>query len=754
MMPDKPYKRLKRSKNEERRVSHIPNTAVKTGRIIYSKQEVPTILAAVVLTITLTSFATPAASCSAKFDLTEYECTTPDLLAKEREEGEQKAKTGEVFPWNNIFLPSFIVPLHYDLFMFPNLKTFENVGSVNITFQVTEPTNFIVLHSKELNLSRISVFENDIRGIPVLQHLEYPKNEQLYIKIDGNFLPNLKYKLWIEFRKELEEGLEGFYLSSYTTSDGQKRYLATTNFEPTAARTAFPCFDEPAMKATFQLVIVHEKNYKAYFNFESLQTAPYSEEFSITSFQKTVKMSTYLVAFMVCDFKERAIINVDGVKVRVLIPAEQYEQSEFALEIAADVLHFCKTFFNIPYPLSKLDMAAIPDFAAGAMENWGLATFRMINILYDPSETSSEGQERVASVIAHEVAHQWFGNLVTMKWWSDLWLNEGFASFMESLIVDIIKPDWKKMDAFVATTVQDALSMDGLQTSHPIVTNAIDPLEIDATFDVISYKKGASLLSMLANFLGMDTLKNGLSNYLNKYRFQNARTEDLWNAFSEAESSHINVTQVMDTWTRQKGYPLITVTLEHPTVKVKQERFLLTAKSNSAQVSDDVSPYGYKWRVPVTYVTDLSNRQNTYWLNEAEGEFVLPAETKWLKVNSKEGGFYRVMYDHGLWKTLTELLQSNHKTLTAADRSNLVDDALSLSRAGILDAMLAFNVTRYLEKEEEFAPWAAAILHFEQLNSLMQDNPAVLSLFQKYILKLLKPAINRLGWEDKGSHME
>ncbi|XP_035230136.1 endoplasmic reticulum aminopeptidase 2-like, partial [Stegodyphus dumicola] len=395
-----------------------------------------TIAAVLLFIITVASFAEPAESCSLGYE-------NGTLIAcEEGTEKEPEAKPEETFPWKDIRLPSFIEPVHYDLFMDLNLETFENSGQVNITFQVTNATNFIVLHSKDLNLLRILVLQDNETIIPVLQHLEYPKHQQLYIKFDGTFIPDLKYKLRIDFRRHLEESMEGFYVSSYTTSDGEKRYLATTQFQPTAARSAFPCFDEPAMKATFQLKMVHDVNYRAYFNSEILQIAPYSEGRSISSFQKTVKMSTYLVAFIVCDFREREITNLDGVDIRVLVPSEQCEESEYALELAADILDFYQTFFNISYPLSKLDMAAIPDFAYGAMENWGLVSFRLVAILYSPSETSANNQGIVASVISHELAHQWFGNLVTMQWWNDLWLNEGFASFMQYIALDSIRSEW------------------------------------------------------------------------------------------------------------------------------------------------------------------------------------------------------------------------------------------------------------------------------------------------------------------------
>ncbi|XP_035209630.1 glutamyl aminopeptidase-like [Stegodyphus dumicola] len=564
----------------------------------------------------------------------------------------------------------------------------------------------------------------------------------------------VQYRLSIDFDSYLKENLQGFYLSSYKNEGGEKRYLATTNFLPTAARSAFPCFDEPAMKATFQLKIVHDVHYSAYFNSEILLIAPYAEGLSISSFHKTVKMSTYLVAFLVCDFTELEIADINGINIRMLAPAEHSGKTEFALEIAAEVLQFYKKFFNISYPLSKLDMAAIPDLTDIGGENWGLVSFRLTDILYSSSETSTFNQEIVASIVSHKLVNQWFGNLVTMQWWNDFWLNNIFATFMEYIALDNVKSEWKMRDDLSVIFTQHALMLDSLLSTHPVVTEAVDYSEIPTSLDIISYRKGPAVINMLSNFLGMETFQKGLSSYLNKYSLQNVRSENLWNEFTEVDVSHINVSQVMDAWIRQKGYPLITVTHEHSTVKIKQERYLLKVPESDDASSSDISPDGYKWFVPVTYVTNLSNRQNTYWLNTSNGEFTLPAEVEWLKVNVNQTGFYRVMYDIALWEKLIDVLHSNHKVFSPADRANLVDDAVSFTRSGILDTELAFNLTRYLGKEIEYAPWRSALFRFEHINLIMRDCPLFLPFFQKYVRYLLKPVISTLGWEDTGSHMQ
>ena len=412
------------------------------------------------------------------------------------------ATNGEQFPWPNIRLPKFVEPVHYDLFMHPNLTSFTTKGWVEILLTVHESVNFFVLHSKDMNMTEISLTSMADEYIGIKKHLLCTSSEQLYIELDRFITPSLKnYTLRLGFNRRLEEKLEGFYISSYNdSSSDRKRYLATTHFEPTAARSAFPCFDEPALKATFTLKMVHEPHHEVFFNSDRQTKIIYNPDGLVMSvFDETVRMSTYLVAFTVCDFKTMSARTKEGIHVRVLAPGDQYSQVEYALSSAVQILSYYQEFFNVTYPLSKLDLMAVPDFGAGAMENWGLITFRTTMILYNDAESSSDFQEQVATVISHELAHQWFGNLVTMEWWSDLWLNEGFASFVENLGVDFIHPEWKMLDQFVVSTTQDAMALDSLESSHPIMANVVNPSEIEAIFDVISYKKVSSLIGMIAS---------------------------------------------------------------------------------------------------------------------------------------------------------------------------------------------------------------------------------------------------------------
>ena len=398
---------------------------------------------------------------------------------------------GQQYPWNDIRLPNDVLPLHYELFMHPNLTSFTFHGSVEILLHAHQSTDMIVLHSKELQLSSVLLTTAAYKPVKIRKQLQYDTFEQLLLQLEQPLQAQRNYTLKIEFSRRLEEKLEGFYLSSYVDlASNRRKYLATTHFEPTFARSAFPCFDEPAFKATFALKLVHEPQYEVFFNADQQTKAIYNRDgLMITAFDASVRMSTYLVAFVVCDFKTLSERTPDGVHVRVIVPRDQYSRAEYALRTATSILAYFQQFFNLTYPLSKLDLVAVPDFAAGAMENWGLITFRTTMILFDPNVSSNEAKENVAIVIAHELAHQWFGNLVTMQWWNDLWLNEGFASYVEYLGVAHLHPDWRMLDQFVLSTTQEALAHDCLRSTHSIMSDVQDPREIEAMFDTISYKK-------------------------------------------------------------------------------------------------------------------------------------------------------------------------------------------------------------------------------------------------------------------------
>ena len=406
-----------------------------------------------------------------------------------------------------------------------------------------------------------------------------------------------------------------------------------------------------------------------------------------------------------------------------------------------------------------LDLIAIPDFGAGAMENWGLITYRETSLLFSEGESSSKAQEWVAIVVAHELAHQWFGNLVTMQWWNDLWLNEGFASWMEYKGVNQIRPEWNMMEQFWTAKLLPALHLDSLASSHPVSVPVKDPKEIEAIFDTISYKKGSSIIYMLEGYIGEEDLRAGLGKYLTKHKFANAVTKDLWSALSSASKKKVDVESMMNTWTLQMGYPLITFSRKEGDKGwcIKQSRFLASAHLNGSDVSLPPSKYNYSWSVPVNFKTDKGDLHQVFLEHNANTSNTnvekMPADIKWIKANLNGTGYYRVMYPDDIWKGLITQLQQDHSVLGAVDRAQLLDDAFSLTRAGLLSEAIALEMSSYLTKEKSLVVWQTAIHHFSTLMELLRETEAKDDL-NKYIRNLLEPIYKQLGWKDEGSHVD
>ncbi|KAK0159807.1 hypothetical protein PV327_010880 [Microctonus hyperodae] len=674
------------------------------------------------------------------------------------ENAEPIATNGEIFPWDNVRLPSFAHPTRYNITIHPNLTTLEIKGQVSIEFYVDRETNFIVFHSKNLTITGKMIQNRKGHEMKIGKFLEYTRHQQLYLELeDGKFRKRGNYSLYLKFSSQLASELEGFYLSTYTTSDGDKRYLATTHFEPTYARSAFPCFDEPQFKAKFKISIFRDRFHIALCNMPVVNTEDagfyMGRGLLRDDFQESVEMSTYLVAFVVCDFKRVSQLTNRNISVSVYAAESMLSQAEFAVSTAVHLMDYYESFFGVHYPLPKQDLIAIPDFAASAMENWGLITYRESSILYDAQETSTVAHQWVAVVIAHELAHQWFGNLVTMKWWNDLWLNEGAASFFEYKGVNYVSPEWSMMDLFVLDITQTGLVLDSLTTSHAISVPVKDPSEIEAIFDTISYNKGASILNMLEGFLGEDVFKKGLNEYLNIHAYGNADTNDLWTVFSKNANNTFDVKAIMDTWTQQTGFPLISINRDGKIITATQRRFLLTQKDNETDIDEPKSVYNYKWYVPLSYYTDKEpNNYHTVWMNMTDVTFEIPEDVEYIKFNINQTGFYRVSYPEDMWNAIILTLMNNHRKFTPIDRANLIDDAFNLCEAGEVNATIPLRLSLYLINERDYVPWATALSYLQSWKEKLAES----SGYKRYItfLKwLLGPITQYVGWNDEGTHL-
>nr|XP_002738531.2 PREDICTED: endoplasmic reticulum aminopeptidase 1-like [Saccoglossus kowalevskii] len=668
-------------------------------------------------------------------------------------------------PYTSIRLPLNVIPQTYDIFLHPNLTTEEFAGTVTIQLKVVQETSSVIVHMKDLKFTRtpeitpvVSKRDTVTQDIRVKDTAPINDLEMMYLELSQELQVGMLYNLKMSFSGQLNsEGLDGFYKSVYKAANGEERVIATTHFEPTAARKAFPCLDEPELKANFTMKIVRDKMHKALFNMPLVEpplvaSTNYGDNLMQDNFQTTVKMSSYLVAFIVCDFDFRSNTTTTGKEVRVYAPSDTIDEVEVALSAGTKILEYYEEYFSVPYPLPKQDMVAIPDFAAGAMENWGLITYRLTALLYKEGVTSERNKQWVCIVVAHELAHQWFGNLVTMEWWNDLWLNEGFASYVEYIGTNHTYPEWKMLDQFIYLTTQEALVEDSLSNSHPISVPVTDPNEINELFDGISYDKGASIIRMLENFLTPDVFRQGLTDYLTRHQYGNARTDDLWEAMtksSETNGEKVNVKEVMDTWTLQMGYPVVTLSRKGGNITATQERFLIYPEGEPS--TEFTSPFGYKWQIPLTFITSDNSKQETKLMKE-DTETVLKGNPTWIKGNVDVAGFYRVNYDS--WDAIIHTLKTNHNEFTSADRTGLIDDVFHFGRSGHVSQITALDMSLYLKNETDYVPTVTAISNLKYIGKVLLGDENGYKLYKDYILQQFDHLISNVGWEDVGDHLQ
>ncbi|XP_041102581.1 endoplasmic reticulum aminopeptidase 2-like [Polyodon spathula] len=687
------------------------------------------------------------------------------------------ATNGEPFPWNMLRLPDTIIPAHYHLLVHPNLTTLNFSASVRIEVDVKQSTDSIILHSKGLLITKATIEAETgaSESRKPLQVLEYPPHEQIALVSSDVLLSGGKYFVCIDYAANLSDGFYGFYKSTYRSKDGETRVLASTHFEPTSARMAFPCFDEPVFKANYSVVIRRGDKHIALSNMPKVKTVELGGGIFEDHFDVSVRMSTYLVAFIVCDFKSVSQITSTGIEVSIYAVPDKWDQTHYALEAAVKLLEFYEQYFNIYYPLPKQDLVAIPDFQSGAMENWGLTTYRETSLLFDAETSSASDKLWVTMVIGHELAHQWFGNLVTMQWWNDIWLNEGFARYMEFVSVDATYPELQVGD-YLLDTCFAAIGRDSMNSSRPISSAAENPTQIKEMFDTVSYDKGACILHMLRSFLTEDIFQSGIVRYLKKFSYRNAKNEDLWNSiantcseedftsgefcYSSSQASknayqyageHLDLKAMMNTWTLQKGIPLIIVERRGSTVTLRQERFL-----KAILPSDPVwasLQQGYLWHVPLTYITSNSKNIGRHLLETQSDSIELEEEVSWVKFNADMNGYYVVHYEGDGWDSLINLLERNHTALSHKDRTNLIHNAFQLVSSGRLTLDRSLDLSRYLRHETHNVPLLQGLGYLEAFYRMIEKRNItdVAQNLKNYILQYFKAVIDKQTWSDEGS---
>ena len=618
-------------------------------------------------------------------------------------------------------LPNLARPIRYEIHLLPNLENQVFKGTVNIELSILENTSYISLNVADIEILDMSL-EKDSEKI---SNWEIDEDYEI-LKINfKDIIPIGKYNLFIKYNGILNDKLRGFYHSSFTDDKGQIQSIATTQFESTDARRAFPCFDEPDYKAVFSVKLSVEKNQFCLSNAEiKNQNEDEKNNIKIVEFEDTIPMSTYLVAFVVGPFEASKAVNVDGINLRIIYPKGKGHLCDFALELGEYALRYFSNYYKIPYPGDKLDMVAIPDFAAGAMENLGCITYREALLLVDKKQATSNELIRIADVICHEIAHMWFGDLVTMKWWNGIWLNEAFATFMATKAVADYNEDWDRWAQF-SLEKSMAMDIDSLSTTRAIEYPVISPSDADGMFDLITYEKGGSILRMLEQFLGEDTFRQGVSDYLTKHSFSNTETDDLWNALEE--SSNLPVKSMMDTWIFQPGHPVISYNLNGKNIVLNQSVFKYLNNSESELI----------WSVPIfiKYKNKDSIEYEKYLLENEKSEIKLKSQTKEIFLNANAYGFYKV--NNNFENSFNDIDE-----FSSEEKYSMIDDYWSMVLNGSKNKDEFLNFSSIFKKETD--PDILTLLYscFSSINRVTENKTHLQSIvrpiFEKSVEELDK----------------
>ena len=624
-------------------------------------------------------------------------------------------------------------PENYQLSLMPDKESLTFSGSVVIIGKkVGRPSQRLTFHQKGLKITKASVTKKDKKGSKqiVLSRINHHRSfDEVRLHSESMIYPG-DYTIELEFSGTITRQMNGIY-PSYFMKDGEQQMLIATQFESHHAREAFPCIDEPEAKATFDLILKTESDAVV------LSNTPISKELTdksskLTTFETTPKMSTYLLAFVYGELGYLESKTKDGVLVRAYATPDNAVFTDFALKVAVDALEFYNDYFDLPYPLAKCDLIALPDFSSGAMENWGLMTFREQALLVDPQNTSLNLKQYIANVVCHELTHQWFGNLVTMRWWTDLWLNESFASWMSYLAVDHLFPDWKVWTQFLVDEQGLALTADALQNTHPIEVTVNHPDEIRTIFDAISYEKGASVLWMLHEYIGPTTFRDGLRIYLKKHSYSNTDTVDLWSALEEASKQPVK--NFMADWTSQSGYPIIHAEVKTDSLELKQERFYLNPKADKVKAV---------WPIPLLASENID-------LQIFDKPVISIDKLKLSKnfiLNHNQTSFIRTVYNSEHLAGLSNAIKSGK--LNELERLGILSDAFEAAKAGYGSSVDVLKLLTAYSDEDSCVVWDVIASGIGSIRVVMDEE--VRDLLKPMVRQLVSKQLARLGWKEMSS---
>jgi puromycin-sensitive aminopeptidase len=629
-------------------------------------------------------------------------------------------------------LPRTVLPRRYALSLTPDLAAATFEGSVDVDVDVAEATREVVLNAIELEIDQAWVTTGG-RRVDAAVTVD-DETERATLTLDED-LPPGDAVVSLRFRGLLNDKLRGFYRSTFTDDEGVERVIATTQFEATDARRAFPCWDEPDLKARFAITLYLDEHLHAVSNAEVASDEVVDGRRRVR-FAETMTLSTYLVAFIVGPLEVTEPVDVAGTPLRLLCPPGKLHLTPFGLEVAEFSLRYLADYFDIPYPGDSMDLVAIPDFAFGAMENLGCITFRETLLLADPEHTTQGELQNIVDVIAHELAHMWFGDLVTMKWWNGIWLNEAFATFMELKITDAFRPEWERWVGF-GLARSTAFDTDSLQTTRPIEYPVVSPADAEGMFDVLTYEKGAAVVRMLEQYLGEEEFRAGLRKYMANHQYGNTETTDLWDAIEEATGEPVR--RIMDTWIFQGGFPIISVEA------LEGGRQLRFSQDRFQYLPDDQDTT--RWAVPLQIRYALTSGavvRATALLEDDELVLDLPEPVAWVVANADGHGFYRVRMSAPLREAL---VAEGTSVLSDVERYGLVDDTWASVLAGTTPAADYLALADGFGEEHDVSVWRRLLNGVEQIERLMEGDARV--ALQARVRALVGPALDHIGWDDR-----
>lgn len=661
-------------------------------------------------------------------------------------------------------LPLNVKPTHYAVTLWTNLKTLQFGGFVDISLDIHEETSTVELHSNDLELGIASIYSNALQ-LEQLQSSQTAGDQRVTFSFPTALPAGSSAQLKLAFNGPLRATMTGYYRSAWE-EDSQTKHYALTQFEPTDARSAFPCWDEPLLKATFAITMVSHADTVNLSNMPAISEAiyepganetpemrkllsslPTEHKWKITRFQTTPPMSTYIVAFANGVFvyrEQKVVMPLSGktLPLRIYSTPDVIHQTDFALDVAAKVIPLYETVFDVEYPLPKLDTLVASDFDAGAMENWGLITGRTNAFLLDPDSADISAKKNIAMTQSHEVAHMWFGNVTTMRWWDNLYLNEGFATLMgEVIILNKIFPEWKANSEFISDHLQSALALDAKLSSHPVEVDCPDANHINQIFDALSYSKAASVLRMLSDFVGEEKFLKGVSLYLKKHLYRNTVTNDLFEGISAATG--VDSVRLMDNWIKKIGFPLITVTEGPSSIHVRQDRFIETGHADPKE-NETI------WNVPLSILTvDPNGRTSidrTAILEEREKDFDLDINGSF-KLNAGTVGVYRVLYTPERLAKIAAEASKTDSIFTLDDRMGILYDAVALSKAGLCNVSDTLTVIDIWSNEKEDLVWSSISQTLGSMVSTFSESLQSIEILRSFIRSLFVPIVKRLGYE-------